>query len=194
MRQHTGYQLALLRSIFEDIVGVPHVRSDEDARAAASVDQYWLTHMWRAKEQDVPEPLFVIRPVTTTEVSRVLKACTAYQIPVTPRGGGSGTQGGAATPYGGVVLDMTRMDRILDIDETSLVLDAQPGINGRVLEDALNERGLMLAHYPSSVDISTLVGYLAARGSGVMSTKHGKAEDMVLSIEIVLFTPGVHTR
>ncbi len=186
MNRHTGYQLAVLRSIFEDIVGVEHVHAEEERRASASVDQYWLTHMWRAKGQEVPEPMFIVRPRSTLEVSRILRVCTAYKIPVTPRGGGSGTQGGAATPYGGVVLDMTRMDEVYEIDEISLVLDAQPGINGRVLENLLNERELMLAHYPSSVDISTLGGYLAARGSGVMSTKYGKAEDMVLSIEFVL--------
>lgn len=186
MTRPVGYQLAILRSIFEDIVGAENVLTAEDVLAGASTDWYWLTHMWREKGLEVPQPTFVVRPASTLEVSRVVRVCTTYKLPVIPRGGGSGTQGGASTPYGGVVLDMTRMDTIYEIDETSLVLDAQPGINGRVLEDLLNERGLMLAHYPSSVDLSTLGGYLAARGSGVMSTKYGKAEDMVLSIEVVL--------
>lgn len=185
-RPASGYQLAIVRSILEDIVGVDNVSAAHDVPIDVSIDQYWLTHMWREKGEAIPKPTFLVRPASTEEVSRIMRVCTTYRIPVIPRGGGSGTQGGASTPYGGLVLDTTRMDRIFDIDETSLVLDAQPGINGRVLEDALNERGLMLAHYPSSVDISTLGGYLAARGSGVMSTKYGKAEDLVLSLEVVL--------
>src|SRR5699024_1861316 len=118
--------------------------------------------------------------------SRIVKTCNRYKMPVVTRGGGSGTAGGAATMYGGIVLDVKRMNKIIDIDNESLILTAQPGINGRTLEDELNKKSLMLAHYPSSVDISTLGGYIAARGSGVMSTKYGKAEDMVISLEIVL--------
>lgn len=176
----------MFRSELEDAVGFENVLSVEDKRKELSVDQYWLTHMWKEKGQEIPLPYFIVRPYTTEETSKVMKICNSYKVPVVPRGGGSGTQGGAATMYGGILLDLTRMDQIIGIDEESLILTAQPGINGRVLEDYLNTKGYMLAHYPSSVDIATLGGYLAARGSGVMSTKYGKAEDMVLSIEVVL--------
>ena len=63
---------------------------------------------------------------------------------------------------------------------------AQTGIIGTTLEWALNERGLTLPHYPASANCATLGGYLAARGSGVISTKYGKAEDLVLTLEVVL--------
>src|SRR5699024_9949840 len=167
----------------EQVVGKENVISIEEEREEASVDFYWLTNMWRQKGEELPLPYFIVRPRDTDETSAVMKICHSYKIPVVPRGGGSGSAGGAATMYGGIVLDVTRMDDIIELDEVSLILTAQPGINGGVLEDYLNERGYMLAHYPSSVDISTLGGYLAARGSGVMSTKYGKAEDMVLSVE-----------
>jgi len=181
-----GYALEMFRSELEDAVGVENVIDDEQMRKDLSIDQYWLTYMWKAKEQEMPLPFFIVRPGSTKETSRVVQICNTYKVPVVPRGGGSGTQGGATAFKGGIILDMTRMNKILDIDETSLVLTAQPGINGRVLENALNEKGLMLAHYPASVDSATLGGYIAARGSGVMSTKYGKAEDMVLAIEVVL--------
>jgi alkyldihydroxyacetonephosphate synthase len=179
MREQLGFELA-------DIVGEANVLADEVSRRAAAVDQYWLTHMWGQAGEHIPIPDFVVRPDTTAQVAAVVRLCNLNRIPVVARGGGSGTQGGASTPFGGVVLDLTRMDRILEIDETSLVVTVEAGLNGRVLENALNERGLMLAHYPSSVDISTVGGYVAARGSGVMSTKYGKAEDLVLSAEVVL--------
>src|SRR5258706_13205630 len=85
-----------------------------------------------------------------------------------------------------MVLDTKRLDRILEIDERSLTVRAQSGVIGTTLEWALNERNLTLPHYPSSANCATLGGYLAARGSGVISTKYGKAEDMVLEAEEVL--------
>ena len=97
----------------------------------------------------------------------------------------------------GIILDLKRLDRILEIDETSLTVRAQAGINGGQLEWALNDRGLTLPHYPASANCATLGGYLAPRGSGTISTKYGKAEDLVMSMEVVLpdgtiaRTPGV---
>src|SRR5690625_1853307 len=142
--------------------------------------------MWMKKNKEMPMQYYIVKPKETVEVSKVMKTCNRYKIPVVPKGGGSGTQGGTATLYGGIILDLTRMDKIYEINKFSMTLTAQPGINGRTLENKLNKEGVMLAHYPSSVDIATLGGYLAARGSGVMSTRYGKAEDMVLSIEVVL--------
>lgn len=181
-----GYTLNFFRSELENVVGVENIIDIESELEEKSVDHLWLTHMWREKEQELPLPYFIVRPANTDQTSKVMSICNTYKVPVVPRGGGSGSAGGAATMYGGIVLDVTRMDEIIEIDEKSLVLTAQAGINGRVLEDKLNEKGYMLAHYPSSVDISTLGGYLTARGSGVMSTKYGKAEDMVLSVEVVM--------
>ena len=65
-------------------------------------------------------------------------------------------------------------------------MTAEAGVNGEVLERALNERGLMLPHYPASVDLATVGGYVAARGSGVLSTRYGKIEDLVLSLRVAL--------
>ena len=105
-----------------------------------------------------------------------------------PWGGGSGTQGGALPIHGGIILDVKRLNKILEIDEQSLTVRAQAGVNGGQLEWALNDRGLTLPHYPASANCATLGGYLAPRGSGTISTKYGKAEDLVMSIEVVLPT------
>jgi alkyldihydroxyacetonephosphate synthase len=115
-----------------------------------------------------------------------MEVANKYRLPVVPWGGGSGTQGGALPIYGGILLDLKRLNRILNIDEKSLTVTAEAGINGQQLEWALNERGLMLPHYAASSNCATLGGYLAPRGSGTMSTKYGKAEDMVLGMQLVL--------
>ena len=88
--------------------------------------------------------------------------------------------------FGGILLDVKRLDRILDISTTNLTVTAEAGVIGAILERALNEQNLTFPHYPSSAAAATVGGYLAARGSGVISTKYGKAEDLVLSLEAVL--------
>ena len=120
--------------------------------------------------------------VTTLEVANRLR------VPVVPWGGGSGSQGGAVATEGGIVLDLTRLDRIVEVDEASLTVTAEAGVFGDRLERELNERGLMLPHYPASVDLATVGGYVAARGSGVLSTRYGKIEDLLLALRVVLPT------
>lgn len=186
MYELSGLLLHQFRTDLIRAVGQDNVRDSASELKDAAADQYWVSVMWGANELEFALPYFFVLPETTEEVSKVMSVCNEYKVPVVVRGLGSGTQGGATTLVKGIVLGMERMNRIIDIDETSLVLTAEPGINGEVLEDALNERGLMLAHYPSSFAIASLGGYLAARGSGVMSTKYGKAEDLVLSLEVVL--------
>ena len=107
-------------------------------------------------------------------------------MPVVAWGGGSGTQGGAVAINGGLVVDLRGLDTIVEIDDVSMTVTAQAGVNGNVLERALNERGLMLPHYPASSEWATVGGYVAARGSGVLSTRYGKIEDLVLGLRVAL--------
>ena len=105
-------------------------------------------------------------------------------MPVVPWGGGSGTQGGALATRGGIQIDLRSLDEVIEVDEVSMTVTAQAGKNGRELETELNARGLMLPHYPASVEWATVGGYIAARGSGVLSTRYGKIEDLVLSMRV----------
>src|SRR5690625_3889364 len=123
-----GYALEMLRSELEDVVGHENVISSEEKRKELSIDQYWLTHMWKEEEQEIPLPDFIVMPTSTEETSKVMSICNNFKVPVTVRGGGSGTQGGASTMFGGILLDITKMDKIIDVDEESLILTAQPGI------------------------------------------------------------------
>lgn len=87
---------------------------------------------------------------------------------------------------GGITIDLKRLNKVIELDEKSGTITAEAGINGFELESWLNRRGWTLPHYPASIHSATLGGYLAARGSGVLSTKYGKAEDMVVTMQVVL--------
>ncbi|WP_025745828.1 FAD-binding oxidoreductase [Kallotenue papyrolyticum] len=179
-------QYEAIRSELTDVVGEAHVLTTPAERLIYTGDWSWMSQLWLDRGATPPLPDFVVQPGTADEVSRVLRIASTYHLPVVPWGGGSGTQGGAAPLFGGIVLDTKRLDRILEIDETSLIVRAQAGVIGTTLEWALNEHGLTLPHYPASANCATVGGYLAARGSGVISTKYGKAEDLVLALEVVL--------
>jgi alkyldihydroxyacetonephosphate synthase len=105
--------------------------------------------------------------------------------PITPWGGGSGVQGAANADQGGIVLDLRLLNRVRAIDEQSLTCLVEAGKVCRDFEQELNQRGLSFTHYPASTEWATIGGSIAARGWGVLSTKYGKIEDHVLSLEFV---------
>lgn len=176
----------LIKNELIDIVGPEDVTVQEAERLVYSLDYYLVPQIWMDRGLRPTLPDWVVFPESTEEVSRILKTASRHRIPVIPYGGGTGTQGGGVPLYGGIVVDMKKMNRILRIDEQSLTVVAEAGVNGQELEWAVNKKGLTLAHYPASQYGATLGGYIAARGSGTLSTKYGKAEDMVLNLEVVL--------
>jgi alkyldihydroxyacetonephosphate synthase len=176
---------ALARDLRE-LVGGDAVVTDGELLERYAADTYWKALAARANGTPLGVPDVAVLPADEAGVASVLRFANERALPVVPRGGGSGSQGGAVPVGGGILLDLTRLDRIVDVDEESLTVTAEAGVNGEVLERALNERGLMLPHYPASVDLATVGGYVAARGSGVLSTRYGKIEDLVLSLRVVL--------
>jgi len=177
---------ATLLDALAAVVGRDRVSVGDVDRLIYSVDSYWLPQMWLDRGERTPVPGAIVHPGSVDEVSRILAIANEARVPVVPWGGGSGTQGGALPIHGGIVVDVKRLDRILEINDRSLFVRAEAGVNGGQLEWALNDRGLTLPHYPASANCATLGGYLAPRGSGTISTKYGKAEDLVMSMEVVL--------
>jgi alkyldihydroxyacetonephosphate synthase len=176
----------MLRSELVAIVGEHFVSVDETDKLVYSTDWSWMPQMWLDRGQPLRTPDFIVHPGSPEEISEIMRIANKFRIPVVPYGGGSGTQGGSLPIHGGIVVDTKRLDKIIEIDEKSLTVTAQAGINGTQLEWALNEKGLTFPHYQASTNCATLGGNLAPRGSGTISTKYGKAEDMVLSMQIVL--------
>src|SRR5919106_2185879 len=162
--------------------------SDLDAYTA---DTYWPALAAKAAGAPMARPDVVVRPRTEEDVATVLEIAQAHRVPVVPWGGGSGTQGGALAIHGGIVIDLRSLDEVIEIDETSMTVTVQAGKNGRELEAELNARGLMLPHYPASVEWATVGGYIAARGSGVLSTRYGKIEDLLLNLRVAAPATGL---
>src|ERR687897_168515 len=163
-------------------VGADAVTTAPEDLDAYTADTYWPALAAAAAGTPLARPEIVVRPRTEEEVAAVVATADAQRTPLVAWGGGSGTQGGALATHGGIVVDLRPLDRILEIDDTSMTVTAQAGVNGKRLEDELNARGLMLPHYPASVEWATVGGYIAARGSGVLSTRYGKIEDLVLTL------------
>jgi alkyldihydroxyacetonephosphate synthase len=179
-------QLVELESALAAVVGADNVRTDDGQLDAYTADTYWPAIAARAAGTPLGRPDVVVVPRSEEDVAAALRVAAAYEVPVVAWGGGSGTQGGAIPVNGGLVVDLKGLDRIIEIDERSLTVTAQAGVNGNTLERALNERGLMLPHYPASSEWATVGGYIAARGSGVLSTRYGKIEDLLLSLRVAM--------
>ncbi|HEX6568905.1 MAG TPA: FAD-binding oxidoreductase, partial [Acidimicrobiales bacterium] len=129
----------------------------------------------------------VARPTDAAQVAAVLAACNDARVPVTAAGGRSGVCGASVPLHGGVVLDLTAMAGIVDVDATSLVLDVLPGTFGDLLErDLRADHGATLGHWPQSVALSTVGGWLACRSAGQLSGRYGKIEDIVLGLDVAL--------
>lgn len=184
--QVSPFQFEMIRSELADAVGAEQVSVSDVDRLVYSTDWSWMPQMWLDRAQTPPAPDMIVHPGSAEEIARVLQIANTYKMPVVPWGGGSGTQGGAIPIYGGILIDVKRLDKILNISETSLSVTTQAGVNTSLLERALNERGLTLPNYAASANCATAGGYVAARGSGVISTKYGKVEDLVMSLQVVL--------
>jgi FAD/FMN-containing dehydrogenase len=133
-----------------------------------------------------PHAEAVAQPTTSEIVSNLLKFCEKENIPVVPRGHGTSGYGGALPTKGGLVLEMTRMNEIYEINKGAMTVEVGAGIIwGKLLED-LEDQNLTVAAYPSSAPSSTVGGWVAAGGSGIGSTKYGGIKEQVVDLEVVL--------
>lgn len=130
-------------------------------------------------------PDVIVWPSSTEEVVKLVKMAAKHRLPIVPYGAGSGVCEGAVPVKGGMVVDLKRMHQLLSVDEDSLLATAQSGMMGLKLEEELNRKGFTLGHFPSSILCASFGGYLAARSAGQLSSRYGKIEDMVRSLEIV---------
>ena len=164
------------------------ITTDLAALAEHGRDWWPLSVGWAARDQVSALPSVVARPTTTTQVADVVRCCGAAGVAVTPSAGRSGVSGGAVPVTGGLVLDLTGLERVLAVDEDSLTVTVEAGVFGPELEAALRSTGTgyTLGHWPQSFDLSTVGGWLACRGAGQYSTRYGKIEDMVRGLRVVL--------
>ncbi len=131
-------------------------------------------------------PEVVVKPCTTDEISNLMYLCSKNNIPVTPRGAGTGLSGGALPQFGGLVISMERMNRILDIDEKNFQVTTEPGVITQVLQNEVKKKGLFYPPDPSSYGSCFIGGNIAENSGGPKAVKYGVVKDYVLNLEIVL--------
>lgn len=163
------------------------VRLDPGERAEASRDWWPLAMVWATQGKVGQVAGAVARPATVDEVSAVLGLCHGAHIPVTPAAGRSSVVGGTIPVHGGVLLDLTELSGIEEVDATSGMVQVLAGTFGDAFEDELQgTHGLTVGHWPQSMALSTVGGWLACRGAGQLSNRYGKIEDIVRGLEVVL--------
>jgi alkyldihydroxyacetonephosphate synthase len=150
-------------------------------------DHWPLAVEWAAGGAMPGRAAAVLRPTTADQVADVLRICNDERVPVTAAGGRSGVCGVSVPVHGGVVLDLTAMSGIVAVDDRSLIVDVQPGTFGDTFETTLRaEHGLTCGHWPQSMALSTVGGWIACRGAGQLSTRYGKIEDVVVGLDVAL--------
>ena len=163
------------------------VTTDPATLGEASRDWWPLGMVWALEDQVPALAAVLVGPSSVAEVADVLAVCHDARVPVTPAAGRSGVCGASVPVHGGVVLDLCGLTGIVEVDTTSLVVDVRAGTFGDVLEDEL--RGVhhvTVGHWPQSIALSTVGGWLACRGAGQYSTRYGKIEDIVEGLDVVL--------
>lgn len=131
-------------------------------------------------------PGAVALPTTTTEVADLVRICARHDIPIVPRGAGSGLSGGANGIEGALTLALTGMDRILEIDTANLCVVTQPGVINATLKAAVAEHGLFYAPDPASFEICSIGGNLGTNAGGLCCVKYGQTREAVLGLEVVM--------
>ncbi len=141
----------------------------------------------------------VVRPGKTEEVQEIMRFANAEKIPVISRGAGSGMCGQVVPLKGGLIMDMKRMNHILEINPADVYCRVEPGVVDDDLNAALKPYGVFYPPTPASSRIATIGGEIGNNASGVRSVKYGATRDSVLGMKVVLangdlVTMGAHTR
>lgn len=182
----TGPSAASARLLIESLNrGLPADRLviDPDVLAAMSHDD--------AEWAPVGKAVVGVRARSEAEVSHVVRVCAEFGAPVVPRGAGTGLSGGANATDGSVVLDVSRMDQVLEIDRDNLVCVVQPGIVNNDLKAAVAECGLWYPPDPASAPWSSIGGNVSTNAGGLCCLKYGVTRDYVLGLRVVASGAGV---
>jgi len=133
-------------------------------------------------------PDVVVIPENTEQVADIVKLANEEKIPITPKGGGTGMMGGCVPKYGGISLDMRKMDKILEVNEENLYVVVQPGLTNLRLSDELADLGYLGSHDPGSAPSSVIGGSLSTSAVNYRQGVNGALIDEVIGLQVVLAT------
>ncbi len=163
------------------MLGAENVRDDAYERAFHARGRSYHDVVRLRAGDLTAAPDAVLYPRSTGEVLALLALAAEYEIAIVPFGGGTSVVGGVSALSGSfrmvLTLDLSLMDRLIDVDAMERKATAEAGIYGPALEEGLREKGLTLGHHPQSFEFSTLGGWIAHRGAGQGSNRYGRAED-----------------
>ena len=162
----------------EEIVGKQYVVSDSEKMEPYSHDEI-------AEKEYANMPDVVVKPETAEEIADIVRLANEKRIPVTPRGAGSGLSGGAVPVYGGILLSVERMNRILEIDEQNMMVVVEPGVVTNEINEKIKDYGLFFAGYPMSLETCFIAGNVAENAGGGKAIKYGVTERYIMGLEFV---------
>jgi alkyldihydroxyacetonephosphate synthase len=162
------------------------VHTDEATRSRHRHDAWVLAELHDLEGHPAERPLAVVEAESTDDVVRTLRLCREHRVPVVPFGAGSGVCGSTLPGAAAVVLSTRSMAGLLQIDDTDLKARFRAGTMGIDAERRVREAGLTIGHWPQSIELSTVGGWVATRASGQFSTAYGSIEDVLLALEVVL--------
>ena len=167
---------SLLKEL-QKIVGEQYALSDRESLAVYGYD---------STPELESRPAVVLLPASRDEVVRIMGRCAAAGVSVTPRGSGTNLSGGSISNDRGVVIQTSRMNRIIEIDEENLTATVQPGVITSALHREVEARGLFYPPDPGSMHISTMGGNVAENSGGLRGLKYGVTSDYVMGLETIL--------
>ena len=167
-------------------IGADRIEHDA-AKLDARRHDYWaLSHVRDFVGAPAPRPGALVRPRSVAEVQAVLSFANERRVAVIPCGLGSGVVGGVIASPDAILLDLGAMDAVRFIDPVNLLAGFDAGHNGLAAEQAVAAQGLTIGHWPQSIAVSSVGGWVATRASGQLSTGYGNIEDIIHQIEAVL--------
>jgi glycolate oxidase len=179
----TGGKLMITKGIKKKLqaaVGTDNILDSEIDRFGYSYDSSSMPVL-PAHKPDV-----VVRPKTKDEVSKVMSIAFEHGIPVTPRGAASNRTGGCVPLEGGIALSLERMTRIIELDESNMMVTVEAGVRTIDLYNYCASRGLFFPPDPASWKVSTIGGNIAENAGGMRAVKYGVTSDYVMALEVVL--------
>jgi alkyldihydroxyacetonephosphate synthase len=168
------------------IVGADNVLADPYDLDRYSTDALTPFRAFGAEQAFERLADLVVRPGNTREVSEVVSLANRLSIPVIPYGGGTGVMGGVLPVRGGIIIDLKRLNRVLEINPKDMTAVVEARVVLEDLMSALAEHGLMLGHDPYSVSIATVAGTISTNGVGYRAGAFGPMGDQVAALEVVL--------
>ena len=129
-------------------------------------------------------PVAIVRPLSTEQVSKVVKICTKYKVPIVPYGAGTSVEGNSTSPYSGICVDVSEMNEVIAFHPNDMDVVVQPGVNWMTLNNEIQDSGLWLPLDPGPT--ASIGGMVSTNCSGTNATRYGTMKDYVMNLTVVL--------